>query len=429
MTDDPASEKTQIDLAREFERLLSDASAAFIRALEGDIDSEIMRWLQVFASRLRVHKATLVQLDRSDRRVKATHQWSQDGVIIPNDLATANENFPWLVSKITAGELIVLEDHENAPAEAFRDLQQTHKHGGKASVAVPLRIGAMISGAVVFTSAVKRGWTAETIQLLERITEIFGIALERQQSAGMIRKLREESQNVLRIVPMAEITASLAHELNQPLGAILNNAQAARRLLTAKRLDLEEASAAVEEIIRDVGRATDIVRHTREAFRSITEREKSVDLKELLLDVERLLRNDAKARGISLRVQVPSVLPAVMGNRQGLIQVLMNLVLNAFDSISERPDGPREVKITADQDSAEVHVRVQDTGKGIDTKIAGELFNAFVTTKPKGTGMGLAISRSVIEKNGGRIWVAQNTAPGATIEFTLPPAIETGSQV
>ncbi|MBV8773579.1 MAG: GAF domain-containing sensor histidine kinase [Deltaproteobacteria bacterium] len=324
--------------------------------------------------------------------------------------------------------MIVLEDHDNAPAEAFRDLQQTHKHGGKASVSVPLRIGGEISGAVVFTSVVKRDWTAQTIQHLERITEIFGIALERQQSAGVIRRLREESQNVLRIVPMAEITASLSHELNQPLGAILNNAQAARRLLAAKRLDVEEVRDAVDEIIRDTGRATDIVRHSHEAFQSITAAEKSMDLRELLLDVEQLLRNDAKARGISLYVKVPPVLPHVIGNRQGLIQVLMNLVLNAFDSIAERPAGPREVEITAGQDSAEVHVSVQDTGKGIDTKIAGQLFNAFVTTKPKGTGMGLAIARSVIEKNGGRIWVAQKAAPGATIEFTLPSARESACQ-
>jgi signal transduction histidine kinase len=429
MIADSLSDKTQIDVVPQFDRLLSDASAAFIRAIDDDIDSEILRWLEVFGTGLRVHKATLVQLDRTDRRVKATHQWSQQRVIIPNDLATANEDFPWLVSKIASGELIVFEDHDNAPAEAFKDVQQTHRHGGKATVSVPLRIGGEISGAVVFTSVVKRDWTAETIQHLERITEIFGIALERQQSTGIIRKLREESQNVLRIVPLAEITASLAHELNQPLGAILNNAQAARRLLAARNLDLEEVRDAVDEIIRDLGRATDIVRHSREVFRSITAAEKLMDLRELLLDVEQLLRNDAKARGISLSVRVPPVLPRVIGNRQGLIQVLMNLVLNAFDSIAERPEGPRQVEITADHDCAEVHVRVQDTGKGIDAKIAGQLFNAFVTTKPKGTGMGLAIARSVIENNGGRIWVAQKAAPGATIEFTLQSASEAGSPV
>jgi signal transduction histidine kinase len=118
--------------------------------------------------------------------------------------------------------------------------------------------------------------------------------------------IREESQNVLRVVPMAEVTASLSHELNQPLGAILNNAQAARRLLNAKPLDVEDLKDAVEGIIRDVGRATDIVRHTREAFHPVIEGKDSIDLRELLLDVERVLRNDAKARGISLRLGRPT---------------------------------------------------------------------------------------------------------------------------
>jgi two-component system sensor kinase FixL len=219
---------------------------------------------------------------------------------------------------------------------------------------------------------------------------------------------------------MAEVTAALAHELNQPLGAILNNAQAARRLLSAKQLDLEDLKDAVEGIVGDVNRATDIVRHTREAFQSVTEGRGPVDARELLFDVERVLRNDAKARGISLRVRLPGSLPPAMGNRQGLLQVLMNLVLNAFDSVAECSAGIREVEISADHDSTEVRVQVSDTGKGIDPKIIPRLFNAFVTTKPKGTGMGLAIARSVIEKNGGRIWAAQKPGPGATIEFTLP---------
>jgi signal transduction histidine kinase len=422
---EPADDVVQNDAALQFENLLSEASAAFIRAVADEIDSEIQRWLQRLGTELGIHKATLVQLDPTDREFKATHQWAQQGVT-SNILSEAAENYPWLKSKILWGEMIVLDDVNHAPSEASKDVQQAHKHGGKAVVSVPLRIGGKLAGAVVFTSLITRSWTAQTIQQLKRITEIFGIALERQQSRAVIRKLREESENVLRIVPMAEITASLAHELNQPLGAILNNAQAARRLLSAKPLDVEDLKDAVEGIIRDVGRATDIVRHTREAFQSATEGQGSIDLRELLLDIERVLRNDAKARGISLRLTVPSFLPRATGNRQGLIQVLMNLVLNAFDSVSECSEGARAVEICADHDSGEVHVRIRDSGKGIDPRIMPRLFNAFVTTKPKGTGMGLAIARSVIEKNGGRIWAAQKAGPGATIEFTLPSDVEVG---
>ncbi|MBV8773448.1 MAG: HAMP domain-containing histidine kinase [Deltaproteobacteria bacterium] len=402
-----------------FETLLSEASAAFIRVLADDIDSEIESWLQRFGTMLGVHKAALFQIDRIDGKLKATHIWFEPGVP-PNILATFTADYPWMASKILAGEMLVFDDVNDAPAEAAKDLLEVQKHKGKSGVTVPLRIGGQVAGAVAAVSVVKRKWNAETVQQLQQITTIFGIALERQQSAALVRKLREENQNVLRTVPMAEITASLAHELNQPLGAILNNAQAVRRLLSAKRLDVEDLKDAAEGIIRDVGRVGDIVRHTREAFHSVGNPKLSVDVRELLFDLERVLRSDAKSRGISLRVSVPPSLPCVISNRQGLIQVLMNLILNAFDAIEECPEGARQVELSANCTSTDIHVRVHDTGKGIDPRISAQLFSAFVTTKPSGTGMGLAIARSIVEKSGGRIWAVQKMRPGTTIEFTLP---------
>ncbi|HJU10224.1 MAG TPA: GAF domain-containing protein, partial [Candidatus Binataceae bacterium] len=126
---------------------------------------------------LEIHKATVVQVDPTDGQLKATHQWVQKDAIIPNNLATATADYPWLRAKILSGEVVVLEDHKDAPAAAFKDLEQAQKHGGKASVSIPLRIGGAIAGAVVFTSATMRSWPSSTIQQLERITGIFGFAL------------------------------------------------------------------------------------------------------------------------------------------------------------------------------------------------------------------------------------------------------------
>jgi signal transduction histidine kinase len=140
----------------------------------------------------------------------------------------------------------------------------------------------------------------------------------------------------------------------------------------------------------------------------------------MLLDVERLLRNEAKDRGISLCLSLPSSLPLVTVNRQGMIQVLMNLVLNAFDSVSEMVDGPREVEIRTEKNVSDLHVTIRDSGKGIASEILPKVFDAFFTTKPKGTGMGLAIARSIVEKNAGRILAQQNSGRGATVGFTLP---------
>jgi signal transduction histidine kinase len=397
--------------------LLSDLSAAFIRAPAAEIDTEIARWLQRIALEVGIDKAFVGQV--KDGKLTATHQWVRERVT-PNVLSSAAEGLPWLAAKILAGEIIVLDDVKDAPQQPWPDLQQALAHGSKAVVSVPLRIGGEIAGAVVFTSLRERKWPAQMVHQLKRVTEIFGIALERQQSIAVIRRLREEVQEVLRIISMAEVTASLAHELNQPLGAILNNAQAARRLLNGKTPNLEDSNEAIEEIIRDVARATDTIRHTREIFQSLAEGKSLVDLKQLLLDVAHMLRNAARDRGVAVRLNVSAILPPITVNRQGMIQVLMNLILNAFDSIAECADGPREVEISTEQTSEDVHVRIRDSGKGIDSEILPKLFNAFFTTKPKGTGMGLAIARSILEKNGGRIWAKQNQGRGAIIEFTLP---------
>jgi GAF domain-containing protein len=192
MATEPAEDLVQDYSALQFDQLLQEASAAFIRVLAVEIDTEIERWLRRLSAALGIHKATVAQLDPTDGQFKATHQWVQEGVT-PNNLAEAADNYPWLKSKILSGEITVLDDVNHAPSEAFKDVQQAHKHGGKATVSIPLRIGGEIAGAVVFTSVVTRAWTGQTIQQLKHITDIFGIAFERQQSQAVIRKLREEA--------------------------------------------------------------------------------------------------------------------------------------------------------------------------------------------------------------------------------------------
>ena len=220
---------------------------------------------------------------------------------------------------------------------------------------------------------------------------------------------------------MGEVTASLAHELNQPLGAILHNAQAARLFLNAKKPNLGEVRDALDAIVSDDARASEIIRHARSLFdRGHTEMS-PLDLRELLHSVERIVKTDAMARSVSLTTRVPAEAIGIVGNRTQLIQAVMNLVLNAFDSISESPDGPREVEVLAWADhNGWVRVAVRDSGTGIAPKIMPRLFNAFVTTKPQGMGMGLALTRSIVENHGGTLRAAQNADRGATLEFTLP---------
>ena len=234
-------------------------------------------------------------------------------------------------------------------------------------------------------------------------------------------RLHEEMRQSSRLIMMAELTASLAHELNQPLGAISNNAQAARRFLTAKNPSLAEVKNILDEIVSDNTRAAEIIRNLRSLFQRDEVIMSRVDLRQVLLDVERIVGPDALRRNISLRVEAPVTLPTVAGNRTELVQATINLVQNAFDSICENTEGPREVEVRANQSEGEsVHVTVRDSGKGIDSRFMTRLFDAFFTTKPAGMGMGLAIVRSIIDNHRGRIWATQNPDRGATLEFVLP---------
>ena len=242
-----------------------------------------------------------------------------------------------------------------------------------------------------------------------------------EEEIKRIRRLEGEMRQASRAEMMGGLTASLAHELNQPLTAVQTTAQAARRFLAAKRPELGKVKAAIDDVIQDNARAAETIRNVRALFQRDEVQMSPVDLRQILYDVERIVRADAAYKSVTLQLDVPTALPTVIGNRTQLIEALMNLVLNALDSVCESADGPREVEMRASQPEAgRIHVSVRDSGKGIEPEVMPRLFDAFFTTKPKGMGMGLAIVRSIIENHGGRLWATRNPDRGATFEFDLP---------
>jgi signal transduction histidine kinase len=242
------------------------------------------------------------------------------------------------------------------------------------------------------------------------------LRLDLQHENNRSRKAEEDLERISRIYGeahldaraelMGGVAAALAHELNQPLGTAGSKAQAARDLLSAPKPDLTEVKATIDDIIRDSSRAADIVRN----FRAILQRDAasmtSIDLEEILHDVERIVRHDAR-KEIAVRIDLPASLPLVVGNRAQLIQVLMNLIQNALEAMCDHKDHEAicEVVISARQrEPWRVHVAVRDSGKGIDSEILPRIFEPLFTTKPNGMGMGLASVRSIIENHGGRVW-------------------------
>jgi signal transduction histidine kinase len=222
---------------------------------------------------------------------------------------------------------------------------------------------------------------------------------------------------------LGQLSAALAHELNQPLGAILRNAEAGELFLRQDPPDLRELREIFVDIQRDDQRAAAVINRMRALLRRGELRFEVIALPELIGQVASLLNAEMQARHAALRITVPPTLPEVRGDRVHLQQVFVNLLLNGLDGLDARPNGVRQIEIGAAQAAdGLVELAVKDTGIGIDPDRLTDLFEPFVTTKSEGTGIGLAISKTIVEAHGGRIWAENNPNGGACIRFTLPVA-------
>ncbi len=251
----------------------------------------------------------------------------------------------------------------------------------------------------------------------------------RRRSELELQELRAQLAHAGRVSMMGQLASALAHELSQPLGAILRNAEAAELFLQHEPPDLDELRAILADIREDDQRAGDVIERLRGLLkrRSVEPRALAVD--EALGNVAALARADAAARHVNLDIEAAPGLPAVMGDRVHLQQVLLNLVLNAMDAVEDAPAEQRRVSVRAQRDGKRtVEVAVSDSGHGIAPERLALLFEPFFTTKANGMGIGLPISRTIIEAHGGRIWAENNPQAGATFRFTLPIADEAPAQ-
>jgi len=262
----------------------------------------------------------------------------------------------------------------------------------------------------------------------DRVTRVRGLMVDltnRKQAEEALRQARADLAYVSRVTTMGELTASLAHEVNQPIAAAVTNAKTCLRWLTRDHPDVEEARAAASRIVKDGIRAGEIISRTRLLFEKGTSQHDLVDVNEVIEEMIVLLRGETTRYSISVRTELAADLPQVMGDRVQLQQVMMNLIMNSVDAMKDA-DGTRELAIKSQRtENDQVLVSVSDTGVGLPPEQADQVFSAFFTTKPHGTGMGLRISRSIIESHGGRLWAANNSPRGASFCFTLPAKAET----
>jgi C4-dicarboxylate-specific signal transduction histidine kinase len=243
---------------------------------------------------------------------------------------------------------------------------------------------------------------------------------ERQRAEEALQQAQAELAHVNRLMTMGELTASIAHEVNQPLSGVVLNGYACLRWLSGDLPNLDEARQAVERIVRDGMRASDVITRIRALLKKTVIAKKRLDLNEAVREVAALAQGEARRKRVELRMELADDLPPVLGDRVQLQQVLLNLVMNGIDAMNAVGDRPRELIIkTQDSDADQVRVAVQDSGTGLDAQNAERVFNAFYTTKPEGMGMGLSISRSIVHNHGGRLWAVANNGPGTTFHFTV----------
>jgi PAS domain S-box-containing protein len=246
----------------------------------------------------------------------------------------------------------------------------------------------------------------------------------RKRAEEALRQAQADLARVSRVTTIGELTASLAHEVNQPIAAAVTNANTCLRWLTRDEPDVEEARAAATRIVKDGTRAAEIIRRVRLLFQKGASQRELVDVNEAIREMIVLLRSETTRYNITIRMELAAGLPQIMGDRVQLQQVLMNLMVNSIDAMKE-VDSARELAVKSQRtEQEEVLVSVSDTGVGLPPQQDGQIFSAFFTTKPHGTGMGLRISRSIVESHGGRLWAAGNSSRGASFSFTLPAKAE-----
>jgi signal transduction histidine kinase len=337
-------------------------------------------------------------------------------------------------ASIRTAQPVVVNDVSSDPRFApWR--ARAEANGLKSSVALPLIIDAQAIGLLgVYSDEPAAFDQKETDLLLQAAADLsHGVALlrnrvARQWAEEALKESEAELSRVARVTAMGELTASIAHEVNQPLAAVVTYGNAGLRWLGADPPNLEEVREALGRIVRDGNRASDVIARIRAILKKSDAVARSLDVNEIIQGIVALTQGEAERRGAALKTELAAGLPSVMGDRVQLQQVLLNLVINALDAMNNVAGRPRVIRIrTSVPDARSILVAVEDSGAGLDPGQAGRLFEAFYTTKPEGLGMGLSISRSIVESHGGKLWATPNEGPGATFQFSLP--IEEGARV
>lgn len=405
-----------------FETMLSRLSAAFINLPATEVDSHIEAGLQLLVEYLDIDRSSLAQFSDDGQELLVTHSYTRPP-IAPHPRVNLAPVLPWYTGKLRQGELLRFRHlPEELPPEAVRERDAYRQTSMPQShLAIPFKVGSSVLGAMGFGSFRKPyDWPDELVQSLKLAGEIFANAVARKRAEEKETRLRDQLVLAGRVSLMGELAASIAHEVNQPLCAIISNAQTAQRMLAGGGYDLPELLEALADITRDGQRASAVIARIRGLLKKAPTQRTAVDLNEVLREVIVLTRWEMSRRRIQVKLELADKLPCVRGDRVQLQQVILNLVINGADAMELVAPEKRVLLLrTALYDRDCILVSVTDAGIGIDPQHSERLFDSFFTTKPGGMGMGLAICKSILDAHGGRIWASSNADGGSTFQLIL----------
>ncbi len=406
-----------------FEILLADLSARFVNVPAEQLDDQIEEAQRLVCECLHVDLASLFQWSVEDPSFTRTHFWRlSEGPPLPMKI-DAGEHLPWARQQLQAGKTVVFSSLDELPPEAARDKEHFRYLGIKSGVGIPLSAGgAPLVGGLTFNAIrEERVWPEEIVKRLRLVAEVFANALARKRSEQEAAQHRAELAHLTRVNTLSELSGSLAHELNQPLGIILSNAQAAQDIVA----QMPEGAAELGEILADIvaadRRAGEVIQRLRTLLKRGESEMLPLSLNGVIEEVLHLAHADLIGRGVTVVRALAPDLPQATGDEVQLQQVVLNLVLNAADAMSANPPDARRIHIATTRDEGVVRASIRDEGGGLPAD-PEKLFEPFYTTKPHGLGMGLAICRSIITAHAGRLWAEPHPDHGAVFHFELPIA-------
>jgi signal transduction histidine kinase len=381
-----------------FHRLSSHLSARFGNVASVDLDPEVHSALRGIVDFVGVDRGTVLEFADGGAPGRS---WA---VGEPMDA----QRCPRLIARVQAGDEVCVSRLEELPA------------GLVAQVGVPLKAGGTVLGALVLGACAARAWPDALMEQLRLLCEVIANAFAAAKAERESGRLRQELAHIGRVSALGELTASLAHELNQPLTAILNNAEVAQQHLEADVVKVAELRDILNDIVADDKRAAGVIRRLRAMLKKGPLEHVALNINDVVGEVAHLVRKDAALRNVPVTLDLAADLPAVRGDRAQLQQVVLNMVLNGLEATGPSDGRTHALVIRTSAAGGDVVVGVEDSGTGVDIAALERLFQPLYTTKVEGLGMGLAIARTIVGAHGGELHASNNAGGGATFEFSLP---------